>query len=307
MKKLAPIVLFVYNRPMHTQRTVEALQKNYLAGDSELIIFSDGPKSDAQAVAVCEVRQYIRGIQGFRSVRIVERETNYGLARSIIDGVTSVLNEYGRIIVLEDDLVTSPYFLKFMNDALSIYEQDKRVFAISGFSPNIKIPPGFSDDVYLTHRSSSWGWATWRQEWSEVGWDDDDYKKYVSNRLLMEQFGKKGGDDRPDLLLWQVSGKINSWAIKRGFTQFLLGKYTVYPVKTLVKNIGHDGSGVHCLNNPAFDNGVLLGDAPVRVRPDIVELEEISRAITAHYSIGFFRRVRKMLVKVLKLVLPWHD
>ena len=127
INKLAPIALFVYNRPDHARRTIEALRANILANESDLIVFSDAPKPETQVEKVVEVRQYIRQIVGFRSVTIVERESNFGLARSIVDGVTTTLKKYGRIIVLEDDMVTSPYFLTYMNEALEKYAEDDRV------------------------------------------------------------------------------------------------------------------------------------------------------------------------------------
>ncbi len=160
---LAPIVLFVYNRPAHTRRTVEALQKNDLATDSDLIIYSDAPKTPEAADAVREVRDYIRSITGFRSVRIVERERNWGLANSIIDGVTSVVNEHGRIVVLEDDLITSPYFLSFMNTALETYKYDETVMHISGYM--FPIDSADLPESFFLRTASCWGWATWDRAW----------------------------------------------------------------------------------------------------------------------------------------------
>src|SRR3989339_698479 len=130
---LSPIVLFVYNRLEHTRKTIEALQKNELAKDSELFLYSDGPKNEENIKKVNEVRKYINSIDGFKKVKIVEREINFGLARSIIAGVTDIVNKYGKIIVLEDDIVTSPYFLTFMNDALCLYENEEKVMHISGY------------------------------------------------------------------------------------------------------------------------------------------------------------------------------
>ena len=130
---MIPIILFVYNRPWHTRQTVKALQKNELAGRSDLFIFSDGPKDEQTEKAVQKVREYIHTIDGFQTVTIREREENWGLANSIIDGVTQIVNEYGRVIVLEDDLMTSPFFLRYMNDALNLYECEEKVISIHGY------------------------------------------------------------------------------------------------------------------------------------------------------------------------------
>ncbi len=133
MNNLAPIILFTYNRPWHTRQTIEALQKNLYADKSRLIILSDGPKTEIDVPKVQKVREYIKTVKGFRSIEIIEREKNWGLANNIIDGVTRIINEYGKIIVLEDDIVTSPYFLKFMNEALEFYKDEERVMHISGY------------------------------------------------------------------------------------------------------------------------------------------------------------------------------
>ena len=163
-KNLAPIVLFVYNRPLHTKQTIEALQKNELAKESELFIYSDAPKSSEVQSDVDEIREYIKSINGFKKVTIVERDENWGLANSIIDGVTKIVNEYGKIIVLEDDLVTSPYFLRFMNDSLARYETEERVWHISGYSQpfnklNIK-------EHFFIKPTTCWGWGTWLNRWN---------------------------------------------------------------------------------------------------------------------------------------------
>ena len=177
---LAPIVLFVYNRPDHTRQTVEALQKNELAIDSELFIYSDAAKNENAEQKVNEVREYIKSIDGFKKITIIEREKNWGLANSIIDGVTKIVNEYGKIIVLEDDLVTSPYFLKFMNGALEIYKDEEKVYSITGYS--------FSDDIslidttYFLSITSSWSWATWEHKWQYFKRDKQALQKYIDNK-----------------------------------------------------------------------------------------------------------------------------
>ena len=160
---LAPIVLFTYNRPLHTKQTVQALQKNYLASESELYIYSDGPKDKNATEKVREVREYIKSIDGFKKVTIFERDKNLGLANNIISGVTKIVNEYGKIIVLEDDIVTSKYFLKFMNEALEIYMNEKKVWHISGW--NYPLDKDGLGDIFLWRGMNCWGWATWSDRW----------------------------------------------------------------------------------------------------------------------------------------------
>lgn len=245
--------MFVYNRLDHTQQAVGSLQTNNLALKSELVIYSDGPATDRDVEKVRKVREFLRTIDGFNSVSIVERERNLGLAGSVIDGVTRECKNHGKVIVLEDDLITTPFFLEYMNSALSAYEHNDSIFVISGYSPKINTPWFFKDDVYLTQRSSSWGWGTWAAEWSQVVWDNSYYARYVADESIMARFAAYGGSDRPAMLKKQVSGELDSWAIRRAFTQFMLKKYTLYPKQTLVRNIGFDGSGVHCGDNAGFD------------------------------------------------------
>jgi hypothetical protein len=257
MTSLAPIVLFVYNRPWHTQQTVKALQKNKLASESELFIYSDDAKNEDARVSVDEVRKYIDNITGFKKITVIKRDKNWGLANSIIDGVTQIVNEYGRIIVLEDDLVTSPYFLKFMNEALEYYENENRVFTVSGYS-NIDIISNYKENIYFSHISSSWGWATWSDRWNSINWDIKSYLPILKNKDLLKSLEKKVGNTRISMLKMQVEGKINSWAVRRLFAQIIQNKTTVFPFATLVSNIGHDGSGIHCSNDINFDKNNLL-------------------------------------------------
>lgn len=242
--KLVPIVIFTFNRLDHIKKTISALAKNYLASDSELYIFSDGPRNSDEKIKVDEVRKYLKSIEGFKKVIIIESEKNKGLARSIIDGVTEVINKYGRIIVLEDDLVTSRYFIEYMNEALALYEDRKDIWSISGYTPNVKIPNDYEDEVYLIRRGASWGWATWKDRWELNDWEIKDYKEFKKDRNRIKAFNTAGSDMSP-MLNDQMEGRINSWAIRWGYNQFKRDMWTVYPINSLVKNIGNDLSGTH--------------------------------------------------------------
>jgi hypothetical protein len=257
MRNLSPIILFVYNRPWHTEQTVQALQKNLLAAKSDLFIFSDGPKVENDE-NVKKVREYIKTIDGFKSETTIEREKNLGLANSVISGVTEIINKFGKVIVLEDDLVTSKYFLKFMNESLGFFKQREDVFSISGhnYPPSImKIPKSYKHDIYLSYRFGSWGWATWIDRWNKVDWEIKDYEKFKNDKKLQKKF-KRGGDDVPGLLKYQMDGKIDSWSIRFNYCHFVCDCYNVRPVKTLVENIGFDGSGVHCGNIKKLDDSL---------------------------------------------------
>ena len=239
--KLAPIVLFVYNRPLHTKQTVEALQKNELAMESELFIYSDAAKIDDVNQAVAEVRLYLKSINGFKKITIIERNNNCGLANSIIDGVTTIVNQYGKIIVLEDDLLTSPYFLRYMNDSLAKYQNESSVFSITGYSHSNELDQ--IDSTYFLKLTSSWSWGTWREKWRCFSHDPEIFKACYQNKF---SFNFDDSYDFSGMSNQQLKGKIDSWAIFWYASVFLKNGLTLYPKESFVKNIGFDGSGTHC-------------------------------------------------------------
>jgi putative methyltransferase (TIGR04325 family) len=241
--KYAPIVLFVYNRHDHTQKTIEALIANLPAKDSDLIIYSDAPKNQQSVDGVNAVRSFIKHIKGFQSVSIIERDKNWGLANSIIDGVTSVVNKYGKVIVLEDDIVTSPYFLTYMNEALTIYENQEQVISIHGYIYPVKkkLP-----DYFFLRGADCWGWATWKRGWDIFNPDAQYLLNEIKKQKLEKLFNFYNSYDYTGMLQMQIDGKISSWAVRWYASAFLAEKLTLYPGKSFVKNIGTDGSGTHC-------------------------------------------------------------
>lgn len=251
----APVALFVYNRSWHTSQAIAALQKNLLADETDLYIFSDAPKITGNrdqdvknATMVAEVRDLLKTISGFKSVTVKQQVENIGLASSIISGVTEVINRYGKIIVVEDDLVSSPYFLQYMNNALDNYETEPRVFNISAFAfpPSfLQIPSGYLFDTYFLYRNSSWGWGTWKDRWEKAIWDHEKIKELIRDEMIQLEFNK-GGEDLIPMLLDQLNGRINSWAIRWSFTIFYYKGLSLTPVHSYINNIGLDGTGVHC-------------------------------------------------------------
>lgn len=299
---LAPIALFVYNRPWHTRQTVEALRANAEAVKSQLYIFSDAPKSETQFEAVREVRQYIRQIDEFKSVTIVERETNFGLARSIIDGVTSIVNEFGRIIVLEDDIVTNPYFLKFMNEALNKYQTSVNVGSITGFALPITIPPEYPNQVYLTHRHSSWGWGTFERVWREIDWDVRDYDTFRKDLEARKAFNI-AGEDMALMLDLQMNGKINSWSIRFDYSCFKRKLFSVAPVEGLVSNIGFDGTGVHCSENSANLRGQVVCSAGQFIFPQNLEFDsKVVQDTRKLFQLSVYKRIKYLAYKCLAVM-----
>lgn len=293
---LAPITLFVYNRPVHTRRTVEALQKNILAKDSDLIIYSDAPKTSEVAAAVREVRDYIRTISGFKTVSIVERDKNWGLARSIIDGVTSVVNGCGRIIVLEDDLVTSPYFLNFMNSALETYQDDEKVMHVSGYM--FPIDNADMPETFFLRTASCWGWATWSRAWRHF---EKNPKKLLNEytEQTIKRFNMDGAYNFWTQVEQNGKGIIDTWAVFWYASVFQNGGLCLHPKFSMVSNIGHDDTGLHCEKTDTF--AVQLASKPITYfERNLVEDALALGRTKAFFSPAkptFFSRVTQVLRK----------
>ncbi len=250
---LAPICLFSYNRPWHTKQTIEALKKNILAKDSFLFVFSDGPKNKQAKEDVNKLRSYLKTINGFAKITIIEQEKNLGLGNSIIQGVTSIINKYGNIIVLEDDLITSPYFLLYMNDALEKYKGNKKVWHISGYTFPIKLHDNI--ETFFTKYTSSWGWATWIDRWQYF---EKNPKKLInnSNRKYIRNFNIDGIDNIWQQVIKNYKNEINTWAVFWYATVFNNDGFCLYPYKSLIQNIGHDGLGENCGVSKIFNTSL---------------------------------------------------
>lgn len=288
--KLSPIVLFVYNRPEHTRRTVEALAKNELAPESELTVYSDGAKGESDAESVRAVREYARKINGFKSVTLKEQKRNLGLADSIIQGVTETVNTYGKAIVLEDDIVTSPFFLRFMNDALELYQNDERVMHVAGYVPPHR---GILPDTFFVHLAPSWGWATWKRSWRHLKTDARSLMESIERRGLIEKFDLGGSSAYFNTLRANADGTAKTWAVKWYASVFLRDGLALFPSTSLVLNIGNDASGTNSDATTRFD--VRVSDHRINVKRIPMEESEAGRAAMARFNKtvrdAFLRRV----------------
>jgi hypothetical protein len=295
MTTLAPICLFVFNRLDHTRRTLESLVKNDLAIQSDLFIFSDGARNPAEQVKIEALRSYLKNITGFKSVSLIPREKNLGLAKSIIDGVTSIVNEFGRVIVIEDDLVTSPYFLKFMNEGLNVYELNEKVASIHGYVyPLTELP-----ETFFIKGADCWGWATWKSRWEKFNPDGQSLLNQLRKQKLVNEFEFNGSYPYVRMLKNQISGKNNSWAIRWLASCFIQDMYTLYPGKSLVSNIGHDESGTHCSPTDEFDVELYLKPIPINKIP--VETSAIGfQKFAAYHRKNNLNRWQRLLKKIWK-------
>ncbi|HHX31748.1 MAG TPA: glycosyltransferase [Bacteroidales bacterium] len=302
---LAPVVIFVYNRPEHTKKTIEALSKNFLAEETEVFIYCDAAKNEKSKERVEQVRDYVDSLNKrsyFKSISIIKAQSNKGLAKSVISGVNEIIMKYGKVIVVEDDLISSKDFLQYMNDALNYYESNSKIWSISGFNIPIEIPRDYISDVYLSYRGCSWGWATWSDRWEKVDWVVSDYDEFRRNYKLRQRFNR-GGRDLSDMLDLQMQGKIDSWAIRWCYTQSKLDMLTVYPVNTRIKNIGLDGSGTHSGVNSHYD--VELNSQLKRCHFDDPDLNGlILKRFQNHYMslLNYYLIKPKRIIKKLLMI-----
>lgn len=287
----APIALFVYNRASHTYKTLEALKNNEGAKQSILHIFADGPKKDATEEALAkihEVREIASHVDGFAEVHLHFSETNKGCARSVREGITEVINRYGRAIIVEDDIETSHMFLSFMNQALDTYKSNKRIWAIGGMNVDIKLPEKYTSkyDLYLVHRSCSWGWATWADRWKDIDWEVKDADRFFSSPKAMKRFDR-GGEGMSQMLRDQLEGKIDAWDIVWDYHIFKHNGYCIRPVKSFTRNIGMDGSGTHYNDECSIDAQAPLFDPTkdsLRLEPHLRPNREVQRIFYNYWS-----------------------
>jgi len=293
-----PIVIFAFNRPEHLERTLEALAACPEAAASPLTVYCDGARRDSDEARVREVRQVAAAARGFASVEVVARERNFGLAASIIDGVTRQVQQHGRVIVLEDDIVVSPHFLRYMHEGLALYEHDEQVASIHGYTYPVAEP---LPETFFLRGADCWGWATWARAWRHFRPDGPALLAELHAQRLTRAFDLDGAYPYTRMLEDQIAGRNNSWAVRWHASCFLRGMLTLYPCRSLVVNIGNDDSGTH--SGLTSDYDVQMLQRPVQLqRIELVESAAASAAVSA-----FFRRKRSLPRRIanrLRRLLP---
>ncbi|HWZ15524.1 MAG TPA: glycosyltransferase [Mucilaginibacter sp.] len=283
MQNPAPIALFVYNRPEHTRRTISYLQKNLLADESRLFIFSDAAKTDGDKTKVEEVRQQLKKIEGFKVVKVIERKQNLGLANSIISGVTQLVNEYGKVVVFEDDLISSPFTLQYFNEALTRYADEPKVMHIGAYMYNLRnkdLP-----QTFFFRAATSWGWATWARAWKDF---EPDAGKLIDqfDTKKISRFSIEGTMNFWKQIEGFKAGKNDSWAIRWYASIFLKNGLTLNPAISLIHNIGNDGTGIHSNKENIYH--VQVAKHPVTQFPTVITEDQ-----HAYQAIKQFLKNRK--------------
>ena len=268
----APVIVFTYKRTDTLKKLIASLLTNGLASETVLYLFSDGPKNNEDVEIVNEVRDYVKTIAGFKQIKYAFSNDNLGLAVSIISGVSKVFLTADAAIILEDDLMVTPNFLIFMNQALERYQSEKNAFSVSGYSFNLGTSKIRGDDCYFLNRGWSWGWATWKDRWDNIDWVVGDYNNFSNDKKLKAMFNR-GGSDLTAMLKKQMTGKLDSWAIRWFYAQFKLAGLTLYPIKSKIINNGFDERATHTTGSkgryiPLLDDGT----ATSFTMPAIVEI-----------------------------------
>lgn len=284
----APIALFAYERLNHLKRAISSLQNNLLAKDSELYIFSDAGKTTESIIKVANVRSWIKQITGFKKIHIITRDHNLGLANSIIQGVTELTHHYGKVIVVEDDLIVSPFFLSYMNEALTLYQHEAQVASIHGYTFPLKEK---MPETYFVRGADCWGWATWKRAWDKFEPDGNKLLGILQKKGLQKIFDYQGTQPYMQMLKDQINGKNNSWAIRWHASAFVNNMLTLYPGRSLVQNTGLDNSGEHCV-------ATSILDVPLTASPILLNRLPIEKnAIAYHAFVRYFKSLREPFYK----------
>ena len=301
----APIIIFVYNRADHFTQVYNALSACKEAKESELFVFSDGAKNEAGKEKVNEVRAAVAAVKDagdFKSVTVTESPVNKGLAASVIAGVTEIINKYGKVIVVEDDCKVSPFFLRFMNEALDYYEFNKKIGSIAGYTPMIELPIDYKSDVFAAYRSCSWTWATWKDRWENVDWELKEIKDFYNSPKLIRRLNSNGSD-RFIRLYRQTKGNGSSWSVRFGAHLVKNNLLTIYPRFSYNSNIGCDESGVHSTSDDAEKMRVDLSKAIENPILTGVEIDgRIQKIMKKHYSYGFVSEAKKFIATLLIVI-----
>lgn len=298
----APIAIFAFNRPDHLGVTLEALAANRLAGESHLTIFCDAARGPKDAEGCQRVVEVAHNAVGFASVTVVQREANHGCAASVIRGTTEMFALHERLIVIEDDIITSPPTLAYLNQALEEYQRVPAVFSISAWAPPqrmLRVPDRYRFNSYFIRRFHCWGWGSWRDRWACNDWSVPGYTQYRDDAAMRAAHGE-AGSDLPGMLDAQMAGRIDSWAIRAEYTRFRFGGLTLYPRVPLVRNIGMDGTGRHCGTHDRYADD-LRGAESILKQP-FPNVAYVDRQLSAAFrSVYSGRRILDMIRRVLRL------
>ena len=305
MVRYSPVVLFTYKRLDLLKRVLSSLEKNEETLDTDLFIYADLNDKEEDSEKVRLVREFINKYSidshAFKTITVIPAKEHKGLANSVISGVSNVIKRFGKVIVLEDDLIVSRFFLKYMNQCLDYYERDDRIWSVNGYSPYVRAKKKYDKAVYLDYRAVSWGWGTWKDRWEMVDWSIPDYSSFVWNIVAKRKFCR-GGNDLTGMLRAQMRGKIDSWAIRWCYYESRYDKYSVAPTESLVANDGFDEEATNC-NNDSIKKFAIseFANRSCEWRIDDLRVDkDICRDLYRLYSVSIAIRIRDKYREIRK-------
>lgn len=295
---LSPVIIFVYSRLEHTKKLVTSLNDNKLLKESDVFVFSDSSNNDEIQREVLKVRNFVKSNIFSKNLKIIERKENFGLSKNIISGLNEVFLKYDKAIIIEDDLILSPYFLNYMNDALSIYSDSTEVASISGYMYPIKSEK-FSNRYFFLNLVESWGWATWKRAWQEMRLDSKELKEEIIYKNKKKMFSLNNKFDYFQMLEDNILKKNDSWAVRWYASTFLKGMITLFPNKSFVQNIGMDSSGEHCSPTSLYDTNVAKEYTQLKIQ-EKVEFSKDRKVLENYFFLNKFRRYNELIKMKLK-------
>ncbi len=281
----SPIIIFVYNRLYHLNILLNSLQKNDLFKKSKVLVFSDGPKNEIDKDKIDKVRELLKKKLVPQNSEIIENNINLGLSRNVIGGLNKIFQIYDRAIILEDDLELSPFFLNYMNDALNLYATSENVASISGYMYPIE-PKKFSNNYFFLKLIESWGWGTWKRAWNIFENDSLKLKKKIDEKKLANEFNLDPGISYYKMLINNINGLNDSWAVRWYASTFLKNMNTLFPSKSFVKNIGIDNSGENCNYTTVYNSSINVEYSKLK---KIDSLELLSDRFVVQ---SFFKKIK---------------
>ena len=295
---ISPIVIFTYNRLDHLDTLINSLEQNELFKKSKILVFSDGPKKELDIEKIEKIRIYLKKKLTSNNSEIVERSNNFGLSKNVITGINQTFNDYDQVIILEDDLEVSPFFLNYMNDALNLYANSENVASISGYMYPIN-SKSFSNDYFFLKLVESWGWGTWRRAWNNFETDSVKLKNEIDERKLVDEFNFSSGISYYKMLNDNINGANDSWAIRWYASTFLKNMNTLFPSKSFVKNIGIDNSGENCNYTTVYDSLINLDYIPLK-KINSIELVTDRNVVKSFFQKIKYKRYIDNIINKLK-------
>lgn len=295
MNNFSPVFIFTLCRYVHFKRCIESLSFCANADKTDLYIAFDYPLLEEHWDGYKKIEQYINEIKGFRSINIIKRTINYGVSKNFTDGLAEVFEKYDRVIISEDDNYFAPNFLSFVNKGLNLYENRDDIFSINGYNSPPKMPLWYQQDVFMIRAWTTWGVGVWKKKWKKVDWSIDVYNSMLNKKDNWKELKKNYASGLHQLKKISETGYITGDAY---IVLYLIDNsmYSVYPVKSRVRNTGNDGSGVNCGIREVYSNQeIFMGHEEATFPLDLKPDNKLSVFFFKQYRLSFTRKLKNLI------------